>query len=191
MRPAAALRLGRRGALPAGGQGFNYRQALPVVAAGLLALAGTGRAAGLAAMGGGSGAPAPASAARHVGERNVLGGQLELCGTEPRTGFFRDGYCCTGTEDRGVHVVCAQVTAGFLEYTKGRGNDLSSPAPMYGFPGLRPGDRWCLCASRWAEAERAGHAPRVFLEATHSAALSIVDLETLQKYAVQPESGEM
>ena len=187
-------RLGRRGALRAGGRGFHYRQALPVVAAGLLALAGTGRAAGVAgaAMGGGNGAPATAAAARHVGERNVLGGQLELCGTAPRTGFFRDGYCCTGTEDRGVHVVCAQVTAGFLEYTKGRGNDLSSPAPMYGFPGLRPGDRWCLCASRWAEAERAGHAPRVFLEATHSAALSIVDLDTLQKYAVQPaDSGEM
>ena len=107
-------------------------------------------------MGGGG-----AAGARRAGERNVLGGPLELCGVAPLTGFFRDGYCCTGPQDAGRHVVCASVTEEFLEYTKARGNDLSSPAPAYGFPGLRPGDRWCLCASRWSEALRAGKAPKV------------------------------
>jgi hypothetical protein len=118
-------------------------------------------------------------------ERNVLGGELATCSTEPLTGFYRDGCCRTGSEDLGVHVVCAQVTAAFLDYTNERGNDLSTPRPEHRFPGLKPGDRWCLCASRWREAKEAGVAPPVVLEATSAAALKIVPLEELREHAAE------
>lgn len=111
--------------------------------------------------------------------KNVLGTDLSVCGTDPVTGFYRDGCCHTGPEDRGSHTVCATLTQDFLEYTKERGNDLSTPRPEFGFPGLEPGDRWCLCASRWKEAYEAGVAPQVNLEATHEAALRVVELEAL------------
>ena len=113
--------------------------------------------------------------------QNVLGGKLEVCCTSPITGFFRNGKCETGSTDFGVHVVCAQVTEEFLAYTKMQGNDLSTPAPMYGFPGLKPGDRWCLCASRWQEALENGVAPPVILSATHALALEHVSLDDLKK----------
>jgi uncharacterized protein (DUF2237 family) len=116
--------------------------------------------------------------------RNVLGEVLQPCGEEPLTGFYRDGCCNTGPEDAGVHVVCARMTAEFLAFTRARGNDLSRPAPAVGFPGLRPGDRWCLCAARWQEALEAGAAPRVVLRATHEAALDHVSLADLKRYAL-------
>ncbi|KAK4534907.1 hypothetical protein CDCA_CDCA03G0932 [Cyanidium caldarium] len=119
--------------------------------------------------------------------RNVLGGPLRTCCLAPRTGFYRDGYCATGPEDIGVHTVCAEVTTEFLRFTGSRGNDLASPAPQYGFPGLRPGDRWCLCASRWKEAYDAGVAPPVILEACHENTLRVVPLEVLQEFAVSTE----
>jgi uncharacterized protein (DUF2237 family) len=115
--------------------------------------------------------------------RNVLGGKLETCGTSPMTGFFRDGCCRTGPDDLGLHTVCAEVTAEFLDFSQARGNDLLTPAPHHGFPGLRPGDRWCLCVQRWKEALQAGVAPPVVLEATHFSALEFVDLEDLQQHA--------
>ena len=108
--------------------------------------------------------------------RNVLGGELATCSTDPMTGFYRSGCCDTGGEDSGVHTVCARVTAEFLEFSAVAGNDLSTPRPEFGFAGLRPGDRWCLCASRWAEALAAGVAPPVVLEATHARTLETVDL---------------
>lgn len=117
--------------------------------------------------------------------RNVLGGVLEPCSTDPMTGFFRDGCCRTGRGDVGVHVVCAQVTEEFLAYSKAKGNDLSTPRPEFDFPGLRPGDRWCLCASRWKDALDAGMAPPVVLESTHEAALEFLDLEDLQAHAAR------
>lgn len=117
-------------------------------------------------------------------ERNVLGGELLTCSLEPRTGFFRDGCCRTGPDDHGVHVVCSRVTAEFLEYSRRQGNDLMTPMPEYGFPGLKPGDAWCLCAARWQEAFAAGIAPPVVLEATSEAALRVVRLEDLQAHAV-------
>ncbi|MBO3459917.1 DUF2237 domain-containing protein [Aetokthonos hydrillicola Thurmond2011] len=116
--------------------------------------------------------------------RNVLNGKLELCCTSPMTGYYRDGFCNTGGQDFGLHVVCAQVTAEFLEFTKSRGNDLSTPVPEYNFPGLKPGDRWCLCALRWKEAFDAGVAPPVVLSATHPRALEVVSLEELKKHAL-------
>ena len=116
--------------------------------------------------------------------RNVLGEPLEPCGFDPVTGFYRDGCCDTGPEDRGSHTVCAEMTDEFLAYTASRGNDLSTPVPAYGFPGLKAGDRWCLCASRWHEAHEAGRAPRVHLTATHEGALEIVPLEALREAAV-------
>jgi len=119
------------------------------------------------------------------GAQNVFGEPLHQCCTFPLTGFERDGFCHTGPHDRGVHVVCAQMTEDFLAYTRAQGNDLSTPAPMYGFPGLKPGDRWCLCAARWAEAERAGVAPLIDLEATQEKALEFVSLELIQKYALK------
>ena len=116
--------------------------------------------------------------------RNVLGGALLPCSVAPLTGFFRDGCCNTGPHDHGLHVVCAQVTADFLAFSQRRGNDLSTPRPEYGFAGLKPGDRWCLCAARWEEARRAGFAPPVLLEATHIAALSVVELAHLKAHAL-------
>lgn len=116
--------------------------------------------------------------------RNVLGGVLLPCSVAPLTGFFRDGCCNTGPHDVGLHVVCAQVSAEFLAFSKARGNDLSTPRPEYGFAGLNPGDRWCLCAARWEEARRAGLAPPVLLEATHIAALEVVELAHLKAHAL-------
>ncbi len=115
---------------------------------------------------------------------NVLGDRLEDCSNKPVTGFFRDGCCNTGPEDIGSHTVCAVMTAAFLEFSKSRGNDLSTPMPQYGFPGLTPGDRWCLCAPRWQEALEAGHAPRVVLRATHEGALNSCALADLKRFAV-------
>ncbi len=117
--------------------------------------------------------------------KNVLGTPLKTCSLDPRTGFFRTGCCDTGADDLGVHVVCAEVTAEFLAFSASRGNDLSTPNPWFGFPGLRPGDRWCLCVTRWKEALEAGVAPPVVLEATHMAALEFVDLDDLKQYAAK------
>lgn len=117
-------------------------------------------------------------------DKNVLDTELQTCCTSPMTGFYRTGVCVTGTQDTGTHVICARITAEFLTYTKSRGNDLSTPVPAYNFPGLNPGDKWCLCASRWQEALVAGVAPPVYLEATHSAALKFVTLADLQQHAV-------
>jgi uncharacterized protein (DUF2237 family) len=119
--------------------------------------------------------------------RNVLGGTLKTCCTSPMTGFYRDGKCNTGGGDMGAHVVCAQMTEEFLTFTKSRGNDLSTPVPMYDFPGLKPGDRWCLCASRWKEALDEGMAPPVVLSATHASALEYVSLNELKQYAVDAQ----
>ncbi len=116
--------------------------------------------------------------------RNVLGTPLQVCGLDPATGFFRTGCCETGPDDLGRHVVCAVMTQPFLDHTVARGNDLVTPRPEWGFPGLRPGDRWCLCASRWLEADEAGVAPPVVLEATHEAALQIVPLDRLRAHSV-------
>jgi uncharacterized protein len=115
--------------------------------------------------------------------RNVLGGQLELCSLSPRTGFTRTGCCETGPEDLGHHTVCAEMTADFLQFSRARGNDLTTPRPEFGFPGLRAGDRWCLCASRWQEALEAGMAPSVVLRATNAMALRFCTLESLQAHA--------
>ncbi len=114
---------------------------------------------------------------------NVLGGVLEPCSTRPVTGFYRDGCCNTGAEDLGLHTVCVVLTAEFLQFSKSRGNDLSTPMPQYGFPGLNPGDRWCLCASRWKEAFEAGVPPQVVLEATHAVTLHVVPLADLKRHA--------
>jgi len=116
--------------------------------------------------------------------RNVLGEPLEVCSLKPMTGFFRDGCCDTSREDVGSHTVCAVMTPGFLAFSKSRGNDLSTPVPEFGFPGLRPGDRWCLCAPRWQEAFNADQAPRVALRATHEGALSHCSLADLKRVAV-------
>ncbi|MCC5644542.1 DUF2237 domain-containing protein [Nostoc sp. CHAB 5824] len=114
--------------------------------------------------------------------KNVIGGNLDVCCTSPITGFYRDGFCRTGGQDFGSHVVCAEVTLEFLEFTKSRGNDLSTPVPDSNFPGLKAGDRWCLCASRWQEALDAGVAPPVILSATHARALEMVSLDELKKH---------
>ncbi|MGK7875335.1 MAG: DUF2237 family protein [Xenococcaceae cyanobacterium] len=116
--------------------------------------------------------------------QNVVGGQLEVCCKSPITGFYRDGKCNTGAGDFGAHLVCAQVTEAFLEFTKAKGNDLSTPAPMYDFPGLKPGDRWCLCASRWKEALDEGVAPPVVLSATHAMVSEYVSIEDLKQHAL-------
>lgn len=116
---------------------------------------------------------------------NVLGEKLAICCTDPMTGFYRDGKCNTGVGDMGAHLVCAQMTEEFLSFTKARGNDLSTPVPMYDFPGLKPGDCWCLCASRWKEALDEGVAPPVVLAATHASALEYVNLADLKKYALE------
>ncbi len=116
--------------------------------------------------------------------RNVLGGPLELCSSDPVTGFYRNGCCDTGEDDHGRHVVCVRVSAEFLQFSRAAGNDLSTPMPQYGFPGLSSGDRWCLCAARWQEALEAEMAPEVYLAATHEAALEVVSLEDLVSHAV-------
>lgn len=115
--------------------------------------------------------------------RNVLGDELEPCSTDPMTGFYRTGCCDTGAEDMGVHTVCAVVTAEFLRFSAAAGNDLSTPRPEFGFAGLQPGDRWCLCASRWAEAHAAGVAPPVVLASTHARTLEWVDVADLRRHA--------
>jgi uncharacterized protein (DUF2237 family) len=115
---------------------------------------------------------------------NVLGGALQPCSTDPVTGFFRDGCCNTGPMDRGRHTVCATMTAEFLALSKYLGNDLSTPRPEYGFPGLKPGDQWCLCASRFLQAHQEGAAPKVRLAATHQATLEVVPVEALQAAAI-------
>ena len=130
----------------------------------------------------------PPAEKKHVvsstqGPRNVLGTALRDCSHDPLTGFFRDGCCRTGRGDRGVHVVCARVTADFLAFSRSVGNDLSTPRHEYHFPGLEPGDQWCLCAARWAEAHRAGVAPPVVLEATHISALEFASLSDLRANA--------
>jgi uncharacterized protein (DUF2237 family) len=128
-----------------------------------------------------------------VADRNVLGEDLEPCGTDPVTGFYRDGFCRTGPEDVGSHTICAVATFDFLEFERIVGNDLSTPRPEYGFPGLQPGDRWCVVAAQWLKAERAGVAPPVVLAATHERAAKIVPLEILLDYAVDvpPDASEL
>ncbi len=116
-------------------------------------------------------------------EKNVLGGELQPCSLEPLTGFHRNGRCNTGPHDHGCHAVCILATAEFLEYSKSVGNDLSTPIPQYGFPGIKPGDRWCLCAPRWKQAYDAGKAPNVILEATSEAALKYVSRSVLEEFA--------
>jgi len=123
-----------------------------------------------------------------MSERNVLGGELEPCGTDPMTGFFRDGCCLTGPEDRGSHTICAVVTDQFLEHQRNIGNDLSTPLTAYGFPGLVPGDRWCVTAVNWLRAHHDGAAAFVVLASTHERALEIVPLEALQAHAVDVPS---
>ncbi len=115
---------------------------------------------------------------------NVLGEPLVPCGEDPVTGFFRDGYCNTCDDDTGSHTVCIEASQEFLEFSRFRGNDLSTPAPKHGFPGLKPGDTWCVCAARWLEAHQHGRAPRVYVTRTHQRALEIVPMELLREYAV-------
>lgn len=117
-------------------------------------------------------------------KKNVLGGPLETCSTDPMTGYFRDGCCNTDVTDGGTHTVCAIMTDAFLEFSKARGNDLSTPRPEFQFPGLKSGDRWCLCATRWKEAFTAGKAPNVVLEATHAETLGYVKLSELEEHAL-------
>ena len=124
---------------------------------------------------------------RRPGARNVLGGALQPCSQAPLTGFYRTGCCETGPEDRGSHTVCAIMTDAFLAFSRAQGNDLSTPRPEFGFPGLRAGDQWCLCAGRWQEALRAGSAPSVVLAATHEAALGACELDDLRRHAAAPE----
>ena len=121
--------------------------------------------------------------------KNVLGTALQSCSKDPVTGFFRNGRCDTGPRDRGQHVVCAEMTETFLQFTKSKGNDLSTPRPEWDFPGLEAGDCWCLCAARWQEALEAGCAPPVVLEATHEAALEVVSLSALKAHAQDPSSS--
>ena len=114
----------------------------------------------------------------------MLGLPLEPCGDDPVTGFYRDCYCNSGPDDLGVHTVCVEMTSAFLEFSGSRGNDFSTPIPEFGFPGLQPGDRWCLCAARWQEAFEARHAPQVYLARTHLRTLQIVELDDLKAYAI-------
>ncbi len=117
-------------------------------------------------------------------DRNVLGGALAPCSTAPRTGFYRDGCCNTDSDDVGMHVICARMTREFLAFERARGNDLVTPVPEVAFPGLKPGDRWCVCAARWREAFEAGVAPPVVLEATHEEALAVIPLSDLRRHAL-------
>jgi hypothetical protein len=121
---------------------------------------------------------------RRLAPRNVLGAPLEICSIKPMSGFYRDGCCDTGSEDIGNHTVCAVMTSEFLDFSKSRGNDLSTPVPELGFPGLKPGDRWCLCAPRWQEAFEASQAPRVVLRATQEAALAYCSLADRKRFAI-------
>lgn len=118
-----------------------------------------------------------------VNTKNVLGTKLEICCTSPMTGFYRNGCCETGAEDRGLHLVCAKVTEDFLKFSKAQGNDLSTPVSLYNFPGLKPNDKWCLCVSRWIEAKDAGFAPPIILESTHENTLKYVPLAVLQEHS--------
>ena len=117
-------------------------------------------------------------------EKNVFGQELQICCTSPMTGYFRDGICRTISEDTGTHTVCAIMTDEFLDFSASQGNNLITPIPLYNFPGLKAGDKWCLCVSRWIEAERAGKAPQIILEATHEKTLDYTSLEILIKYAL-------
>jgi len=117
--------------------------------------------------------------------RNVLNSPLQVCALEPRTGFYRDGCCRTGADDPGMHFVCAEMSEEFLQFSLERGNDLVTPVEEWGFPGLTPGDRWCICVQRWKEAFEAGVAPKVCLEATHISTLEFVDLPDLKRHAVE------
>lgn len=119
--------------------------------------------------------------------KNVLGTKLEVCSLNPRTGFFRDGCCNTGHDDTGMHTICVEVTSEFLDYSMERGNDLSTPRPEFGFLGLIPGDRWCLCAARWLEAYKAGCAPKVKLTATHEETLAIIPYNILESFEVDED----
>lgn len=121
-----------------------------------------------------------------MGAKNVLGTPLRTCGLRPLTGFYRTGRCETGRLDEGLHLVCTRVTAEFLEFSRTHGNDLTTPVPQHGFPGLRPGDRWCVCVTRWKEAMEAGAAAPVVLEATHVSTLEFVSIEELSAHAVAP-----
>jgi uncharacterized protein len=121
-------------------------------------------------------------------DANVVGGELLPCSADPLTGFYRDGCCATGPEDSGSHTVCAVMTAEFLAFSASAGNDLSTPRPAWGFPGLTPGDRWCVCASRWLEAYEAGCAPGVVLAATHARALDVVPIEALIAHQASPDA---
>ena len=120
-----------------------------------------------------------------TGNRNVLGGELIPCSTDPMTGFYRTGCCETGPDDHGSHTVCVRVTESFLEFSRAAGNDLTTPMPQYGFPGLQPGDHWCLCAARWQEALINGRAPQVVLEATHEGALQHCTIDDLKAHALE------
>lgn len=122
-------------------------------------------------------------------QRNVLGQVLTPCSLDPMTGFYRTGCCETGEEDEGRHLICAILTAEFLQFSKSRGNDLTTPRPQWGFPGLKAGDQWCLCALRWKEALDAGLAPLVVLESTHHNVLQYVTMEDLQRHAAHPPGG--
>jgi uncharacterized protein (DUF2237 family) len=123
-------------------------------------------------------------------DTNVVGGSLLPCSTDPLTGFYRDGCCATGPEDFGSHTVCAVMTAEFLEFSATAGNDLSTPHPEWGFPGLSPGDRWCVCAARWLEAYHAGSAPKVVLGSTHARALEVIPIQALTAYAEHADVAE-
>jgi hypothetical protein len=123
-------------------------------------------------------------------QSNVLGGPIQCCCLRPLTGYYRDGFCRTGPGDTGLHTVCVEVTDAFLAFSKSRGNDLSTPIPEYGFPGLVAGDKWCLCVTRWQEALLAGMAPRVILASSHISVLEFVDLEDLKEHALDVERGE-
>ena len=124
------------------------------------------------------------SQGRPDGQKNVLGGRLDHCSHDPVTGFFRDGCCHTGPQDRGLHTVCAVMTDDFLSYSKSVGNDLSTPMPDFGFPGLKAGDQWCLCAGRWEQARQAGHAPKARLQATNMVTLAVCGLDELKAHAI-------
>ena len=119
-----------------------------------------------------------------MSQKNVLGGELESCCTSPMTGYYRDGHCSTDDSDQGSHTVCARMTEEFLAFSKRTGNDLSTPHPEFGFPGLKPGDKWCVCVARWEDAFLAGVAPRIVLAATHERALDVVELEELKAHAL-------